>query len=1021
MEILDFINTEKNVKLCPVVTSGWKRSKERVLVLIERADKQDTEYLMTPDSGKGRDAKVNLTANSIQSVLHYAISSNRQVAGTHAFGVAVFGSATWQQTLADLKPTKILLCGFRSSSLMLPDLPTFRYMLGNPVKRDDGITYCQTLPLDQLLYKEDNSDKDASLSDLLFMVARHTSNLVCGKNPESLAGIKAKPIMVDTIEKFDRLMAKQWEASEFAVDLETANLSNYANLLLTYQVSFDTDRGYILPIEHANSPFDKDEQKYIKRELRKLWATSKEENRKTMVVFNGKFDLRILRSKLKLPVVHHHIYEVTAGEHLLDENIGILNTTAFRGLESGSVKIPMGNLRNMFCMYGNDSYYTIPFSKEARVTLVDVDIMSHKGAQDYMALDPCSTFGIYKSQCAYAKRLRVRDEKDQLVTFYPYFIKHAIHQMGVTAKTLSLMEEYGTYVDMDYCQELQNPKVSKLIPLIRGLKRKLLALDSIAEAVKILNKKDGRNSKSLFAVSADVSTFQVKPAHLSILFFDVLKLKPTSFTDKGVPSVDKNFLAEYKDTCEEAEILAEYNEARKLLSTYVGSWQTAIIENKDGKIDGCLRPSFDFFGVVTGRLSSRDPNLQNVPNRGKLAKLIKRMFISPRGTLSPRWDFSAHEIRLWGNVAYDEAIAESFNAGFRLRQLLIQGPTEEIRARLKKKGDAHIANVFRFFGVWVSKDDPRRDAVKSVVFGVVYGKSAVTLGRDLQKSRIAELKKKLKALKPGEDCQGVLDDLEAAQDIDPFVEQATTVLAKMEKDMPKGMKWLARMKAQVEKGFEVMSAIGRPRKLWRAATKLNKSIGDAGRRAKNSPVQGISSEIGVVSGYLSYTNTYMYSRRPNVQEAMESGEFGKRALSRITRLVHDATYLNTPYALVLPQIQIGLWSATTGTAEYYDKHFGFKMLAPPEVELELCAREDIVYKWDYTIPELGRIMRKSLEDQKALGLCDDVDAAMKEIFWCWTNKEERLYLFENYPILNVPYENIKQQLVLMLREQKLIG
>lgn len=1020
METLDFINFASDVKQGPVVTAGWRKSKERYLILLEKADKLDTKHLMSPDEGRGRDTKVNVTANSLRAIIDYIKSDNRQTEANHAFGIAIFSSSNWQETISELKPTKILLCGFRSSSLMLPDLTNLRYMLGNPVVRD-GVTYCQTLPVDQLLFKDDNSDKDASMSDLLFMVARHASNLLKGHNPESLAGIKAKPIIVDTMDKFHRLLQMQWDAQEFAVDLETNNLSSYKNKILTYQVAFDTDKGYILPIEHANSPFTREEQKEIKRELRRLWATSRKDQRKLVVLFNGKFDLRVLRASLKLPAIHHDVYEVTAGEHLLDENIGLLTNSSFRGLESTPIKVRMGNLRNMFCMYGNDSYYTMPFSKEQRDTISAVNIMEHKEAQRYCALDPCATFGLYKSQCAYAKRLKVRNKHDKLVSYYPFFIRHSVHQMGVTAKTLSLMEEYGTYVDMEYCVALQDPKVSKLIPLIRSLKRRLLALDSVKQTEKILNKKEGKTSNTLFAVSADVSTFQIKPKHLEILFFDVLKVKPLKFTAKGTPSVDKDFLAEYRDSHEEAEILADYSEARKLLSTYVGSWQSAIVNDKDGQLDGCLRPSFGFFDVVTGRLSSRDPNLQNVPNRGKLAKLIKRMFISPRGTLSPRWDFNAHEIRMWGNLAFDKAIAESFLVGFRLRQLLIHLPTDELRARLKKEGDAHIANVFRFFGKWVEKSDPMRDAVKAVVFGVVYGKSARTLGIDLQKSRIAELKRKLKSIPAGEDTQQVLDDLEAAQDLDPFIEQAETILTKMEKDMPKGMKWLATMKSQVEQDFEVMSPIGRPRKLWRTATKINKSLGDAGRRAKNSPVQGIASEIGVTSGYLSYMNTYVYSKRPNVKAALENSEFGSKALSRITRLVHDASYYNTPYELLIPQIQIGLWSSTSGCAEYYTEHFDFTMLAPPEVELELCAREDKTYKWDYTLPEFGRIVRKSLEDQKELGHCDDVDEAMRKIFWCWLNKEERMYLFENYPILDVPYDQIKSQLLLMLKEQKLIG
>lgn len=273
------------------------------------------------------------------------------------------------------------------------------------------------------------------------------------------------------------------------------------------------------------------------------------------------------------------------------------------------------------------------------------------------------------------------------------------------------------------------------------------------------------------------------------------------------------------------------------------------------------------------------------------------------------------------------------------------------------------------------------------------------------------------------------EELEELQDPEPFVKEAEEILAKMEEDMANGMQWLKTMKDTATSKLHVVSELGRPRRLFRVLTGIRKSIAEAGRRAKNAPIQGISSEVGVVAGYESYCECYRYSKREKPTAHMEkfraryeqSSNLTYPFISRLSRLVHDAQYFSTPYPLLLPQIHIGLWTSTTGAAKYYAKHFGFTMLAPPEVELELCAREDKVYKWNWNMVELGRLIRKSLEDQQALGNLDyPVDRAMKEIFWCYLDEEEREYLYRKYPFLDVPYQDVKPQIMLMLKDQGLV-
>jgi DNA polymerase I-like protein with 3'-5' exonuclease and polymerase domains len=102
---------------------------------------------------------------------------------------------------------------------------------------------------------------------------------------------------------------------------------------------------------------------------------------------------------------------------------------------------------------------------------------------------------------------------------------------------------------------------------------------------------------------------------------------------------------------------------------------------------------------------------------------------------------------MWGNQSGDKAVAESFLVGYRLRQEFIKNPTDELRKELKTKGDFHIQTVYHMFKVWIEKSDPKRDAQKQITFGVIYGKSARTLGRDLQNSKIKDLKAKIRKVK----------------------------------------------------------------------------------------------------------------------------------------------------------------------------------------------------------------------------------------------------------------------------------
>lgn len=238
---------------------------------------------------------------------------------------------------------------------------------------------------------------------------------------------------------------------------------------------------------------------------------------------------------------------------------------------------------------------------------------------------------------------------------------------------------------------------------------------------------------------------------------------------------------------------------------------------------------------------------------------------------------------------------------------------------------------------------------------------------------------------------------------DHYTKEAQKVFDKMGQFWPKGMAWLDRVKDQVAKIGQVISPTGRPRYLWRVFTGQRKTIADAGRRAKNSPVQGLASEIVVVASHLGNEHNLRYAERKKVKKLVKQYKQGFNYY-RLSRLVHDANYGLTALPLTVPSLLISSWASTTGVGEYYASKLNFTMLSNPEIEMEVCAREDKSYKWDWTIPELFKIIKLALTDYAELyGLGDKwVASAMRVSFWCFHDKEELDYLWTNYPLLDVP-------------------
>ncbi|MDO4806151.1 MAG: DNA polymerase I [Coriobacteriales bacterium] len=200
------------------------------------------------------------------------------------------------------------------------------------------------------------------------------------------------------------------------------------------------------------------------------------------------------------------------------------------------------------------------------------------------------------------------------------------------------------------------------------------------------------------------------PMQLSHVLFDVLKLPAYGLkkTRRGYYSTNAKVLEDLaKDYQLVADVL-EYRERAKIKSTYLDALP-ALIRN-DKRIHTTLNQTV----AATGRLSSSDPNLQNIPTRSELGHRVRTAFTVPDGSVFLACDYSQIELRLLAHLSADEHLVRAFNEG----------------------EDFHAATAARVFDVPVSEVTPAlRSRAKAVNFGIVYGQQAYGLATSLKIAR----------------------------------------------------------------------------------------------------------------------------------------------------------------------------------------------------------------------------------------------------------------------------------------------
>lgn len=347
--------------------------------------------------------------------------------------------------------------------------------------------------------------------------------------------------------------------------------------------------------------------------------------------------------------------------------------------------------------------------------------------------------------------------------------------------TLQLWQVFSKLIKEQNLESLFDLEM-KVLPILTQMEINGINLDK----AQLLNYKTELTEK-IAATEKDIYSLCGKefniasPKQLGTVLFEDLGLPHGKKTKSGY-STDTSVLEELLSVHPVAAKILEYRGMTKLLSTYVET--LPLLTDKNARI----HTTYFQTGTATGRLSSRDPNLQNIPVRDEAGRKIRKAFVAPSGKALVSADYSQIELVVLAHLSNDEALCKAFNEGT----------------------DVHKATAALIYNTTVENvtSEMRRTA-KTINFGVIYGMSAFRLAQDLGISR---------------------------SDANKFLEIYFSTYSGITTFLDETIK-------KAEQTGAVETLLGRRRYIYgiNSSNKLEKS--GAERVAKNSPIQGSAADI----------------------------------------------------------------------------------------------------------------------------------------------------------------------------------
>lgn len=484
-------------------------------------------------------------------------------------------------------------------------------------------------------------------------------------------------IIQDEAELEDYI-TKAIEDGELAIDTETNGL-DFGEMIIAGLCLYSLSQtGVYVPLNHVSyitmAKLDGQlSEQFVAEQLARLVDTK-------LIFFNAKFDIRVINQTLGVELIPY--WDGYIGARLLNEN------EPDNGLKA---------LHNKYVLKGKGESFNyesifkgIPFSH------IPINI-----AYLYAAHDPVITYELYKFQEPFLTKDHPTCIERNLQGVAHVFREIEMPLINIVAQ----MEDTGIALDLEYAKGLEEEYGQKLQKVEQEFFEELA---QYKDAIDQYRKQMGPACKLDERINLN------SPTQLAILLYDVLGIAPV---DKKSPRGTGEDILE-KINIPLTRILLEYRRLQKLMSTYITKLPASLNPRT-----GRLHASFNQMGTDTGRFSSTDPNMQNIPARNKD---IRQMFVASPGYCLLSSDYSQQEPRLTAHMSRDEKLINAYKQGkdlyVEIASIAFHLPYEDCME-------------FRPDGTINPEGAARRQRAKAIVLGVCYGKGVPAIAEDLGISR----------------------------------------------------------------------------------------------------------------------------------------------------------------------------------------------------------------------------------------------------------------------------------------------
>ena len=390
-------------------------------------------------------------------------------------------------------------------------------------------------------------------------------------------------------------------------------------------------------------------------------------------MFNAKFDIRVLRH-FGLPTIYA-TWDGYLAAKLLNEN------EPTHGLKALHQKYCRNGEGNAFAF--DDLFNKIPF------TLIPYNVGYLYAANDSV---------VTTELCDYQRQyLRPDSDRQDMRDVYWVFKNIEMPCVPVVAD----MEDTGILLDTDYASTLSVKYNALLDEKLKEFQKACVQYNDIIDKAR----KQGAKLENPINIGSSTQ--------LAILFYDVLKIEPPE--PKNPRGTGEDILLKIDNPL--AKIVLEFRELQKLISTYIDKLPDCVNPS-----DGKIHCSFNQYGAKTGRMSSSEPNLQNIPSHNKD---IRKMFVASPGHLLMSSDFSQQEPKCLAALckkAGDSQMYDTFMAG------------KDLYCEIASKAFNKPYDECREFnpdGTTNKAGKERRTQAKSILLGVLYGRGEASIGEQL--------------------------------------------------------------------------------------------------------------------------------------------------------------------------------------------------------------------------------------------------------------------------------------------------